>query len=467
MFRRDALLRLGQMALGGMSLPWLLRQQHSAQAAPATRRFVPTHRPTAKHCILIYLWGGPPQLDTWDMKPQAPDGVRSIFKPIPTAVPGIHICEHLPRMARHTDKMAIIRSFTHGSNAHGVSVYHTLTGKFDPRKTFRRNQRSRNDVPNVASIISYFSPPSKLPASVTVPNPIGHDGVTYAGTYAGFLGAAYDPLAFKTPSEVDGPPPHRLELVPGVSLGRLQARVGLLRMLEQADQALHHRRYPSQAMDRFRQQALSILTSPQAREAFKLEKEPPRLRELYGRNQYGEAFLLARRLIERGVRLVTVVWYYVCPNGNVANVWDNHGGTASLGGLSGFEMLKAPYCFPSLDRAYAALLEDLNARGLLDETLVVMLGEFGRTPKINKKAGRDHWGACQSVVLAGGGIRGGVAYGASDRQGAWVTRQPVSPADLIATVYHAFGLSPEMSVPDPQGRPYRLSEGRPLVELFG
>ncbi len=459
--RRDALLRLGQVALGGMSLPWLLRTQE-AQATRGT----PPLRPKAKNCILIYLWGGPPQLDTWDMKPQAPAEIRSIFKPISTAVPGIHICEHLPRMAKHTDKMAIIRSFTHSNNAHAVSVYYTLTGSYDPRKTFPRNQRSRSDVPNVASVISYFSPPSVMPSAVTVPNPIGHDGVVYAGTYAGFLGAAYDPLEFKPPAETKELAPHRLELVPGVDVGRLQARVGLLRMLEQLDHQLHRRSYPDSTMDRFRQQALAILSSPQARDAFKLEKEPEAIHQLYGKNQYGEAFLLARRLIERGVRLVTVVWYYVCPDGNVANVWDTHGGTPSLGRISGFKMLVQPYCFPSLDRAYSALLEDLHQRGLLEETLVVMLGEFGRTPKINKKAGRDHWGPAQSVVLAGGGIRGGVVYGATDRHAAWVVDRPVRPEDLIATIFYAFGLPPETLVRDPQGRTHRISHGRPLVELF-
>ena len=199
----------------------------------------------------------------------------------------------------------------------------------------------------------------------------------------------------------------------------------------------------------------------------RIELEPDRLRERYGRNDYGEGFLLARRLIESGVRLVTLVWYYVAPDGNVLNVWDNHGGTASLGGITGYAMLKENYCLPSLDQGYSALLEDLSSRGLLDETIVAMYGEFGRTPKINKNAGRDHWGACQSAVLAGGGIRGGTVYGSSDAHAAYPRSSPVAPEDIHATIYQAMGISPDSEIHDQAGRPYRITEGRPIVELFG
>ena len=210
-----------------------------------------------------------------------------------------------------------------------------------------------------------------------------------------------------------------------------------------------------------------MLTSPQAKAAFDLSLESDKLRDRYGRNEYGESMLLARRLIEAGVRLVTFVWYYVCKDGNVANVWDNHGGTGSLGGITGYQMLKENYCLPPLDQGYSALIEDLSERGLLDETLVAMLGEFGRTPKINSNAGRDHWGACQSVVLAGGGIRGGQVYGASDKTAAYPTDRPVRPEDLIATVYSALGIPPEAMLYDQQNRPHRACEGEPLWELFG
>jgi hypothetical protein len=223
----------------------------------------------------------------------------------------------------------------------------------------------------------------------------------------------------------------------------------------------------TQGLADVREAAMRMISSPETKRAFLVEQEPEALRDRYGRNEYGECFLLARRLVESGVRLVTVVWYYVCPDGNVANVWDNHGGTGSLGNLTGYEMLKADYCLPSLDRAYSALLDDLSQRGMLDETLVAMYGEFGRTPKINATGGRDHWGPCQSAVFAGGGIRGGQVYGASDAHAAYPKTDAVGPEDVLATIYHALGLSPALEIHDPQGRPHRIAEGRPIVELFG
>jgi hypothetical protein len=303
---------------------------------------------------------------------------------------------------------------------------------------------------------------------VTIPRPIGHDGVIYTGTYAGFLGAQHDPMELKAPAEVNAPPPHSLELLEGMDASRLQGRFGLLKALEQYDR-LAQKQGPGRApqgLDQFRDQAFRMLMSSEARGAFELSREHESLRDRYGRNEYGEGFLLARRLVESGVRLVTIVWYYVCPDGNVANVWDNHGGTGSLGGVTGYQMLKEKYCLPPLDRAYSALLADLQDRGLLDETLVVMLGEFGRTPKINKAAGRDHWGACQSVVLAGGGVRGGQVYGSSDQHAAYPKTNPVAPEDVIATMYHALGIPSDSLIHDREHRPHRISEGRPLAELF-
>ncbi len=459
--RRDAMIRLGQAGLGALALPNLLRAERtSAEAQPKAR---------AKSCILLYLWGGPPQQDMWDLKPEAPEGIRSQFAPIDTVTPGIRICDQLPRIAKHTDKMAIIRSYTHPSNAHEVGVYHTLTGKINNTLAVPRNQRNRNDFPNTGAVVSYFNPPGAMPASVTIPSPIGHDGVIYTGTYAGFLGAQHDPMELKPPGEVDRAPPHSLDLLDGIDSTRLQARFGLLKLLGEYDRVVQKRGPGKGAagLEQFREQAFRMLTSPEARGAFKLEHESDPMRDRYGRNEYGESFLLARRLITSGVRLVTVVWSYICPDGNVANVWDNHGGTSSLGKITGYEMLKEKYCLPPLDLAYSALLEDLQARGLLDETLVVMLGEFGRTPKINKNQGRDHWGACQSVVLAGGGIRGGQVYGSSDPHAAYPKTNPVAPEDVIATMYHALGIPPESTIHDRENRPHRISEGRPLVELFG
>lgn len=458
--RRDAMIRLGQIGLGSLTLPGLLAARE-AQAAGTTKQVG-----SAKSCILVYLWGGPPQQETFDPKLDAPDGIKSQFGATSTIVPGIQICDQLSQIARHTDKMAIIRSYTHPSNQHEVGVYHTLTGQINNTLVVPRNKRNRRDFPTLGSVVSYLKPPGDMPSSVTIPRPIGHDGVIYTGTYAGFLGPQHDPLELQAPAEVNERAAHGLELPQGWDAQRLQSRVGLLKTLEEYDRLNQEGAQRVQGLSKFREQAFRMLTSSAAKDAFDLSKENDKLRDRYGRNEYGEGFLLARRLVDAGVKLVTIVWYYVCPDGNVANVWDNHGGTGSLGKISGLQMLKEKYCLPPLDQGYSALLEDLSARGQLDETLVAMLGEFGRTPKINKEAGRDHWGPCQSVVLAGGGIRGGQIYGSSDKSAAYPTDKPVSPENFIATVHHALGIAPEALVYDQQNRPHRACTGEPLVELF-
>jgi hypothetical protein len=464
--RRDAMIRLGQVGLGSLTLPGLLAAQETSARSRA-RPTEKTKRGSAKSCILVYLWGGPPQQETFDVKPDAPDGIRSQFPATHSVVPGIQICDQLPQIAKQTDKMAIIRSYTHPSNQHEVGVYHTLTGQINNTLAVPRNKRNRRDFPSMGSVVSYLTPPGDLPASVTIPRPIGHDGVIYTGTYAGFLGPQHDPLELQAPAEVQERAAHGLELPQGWDAHRLQSRVGLLKTLEEYDRLNQGGAHRVQGLSKFREQAFRMLTSSAAKDAFDLNKENDKTRDRYGRNEYGEGFLLARRLVEAGARLVTLVWYYVCKDGNVANVWDNHGGTGSLGGITGLAMLKEKYCLPPLDQGYSALLEDLSTRGELDETLVAMLGEFGRTPKINSAAGRDHWGPCQSVVLAGGGIRGGQVYGASDKSAAYPTDKPVKPEDFIATVYHALGISPEAMLYDQQNRPHRACAGEPIVELFG
>lgn len=460
--RRDAMMRLGQMGLGALTLPQLLRAESDRREA----RRSTSSSSKAKACILVYLWGGPPQHDTFDLKPNAPEGIRGLFEPIDSVVPGIQVCEHLPQIAKHTDKMAIIRSLTHSSNNHEPSVYHTLTGRVNNTLAVPRNARNRRDFPTLGSIVGYFSPPSGIPASVTIPRPIGHDGVVYSGTHAGFLGPKYDPIETQPPAEVNEKAPHNFDLPPGVDEHRLQLRFGLLGAVESVDRAMQQQKV-TRGLDSYREQAFRMLTSPEAKRAFRLDDEPAKVRDRYGRNEYGECFLMARRLVESGVRLVTFTWYFVANDGNVLNVWDNHGGTGSIGGITGYQMLKEFYCLPSLDQGYSALLEDLSERGLLDETLVAMYGEFGRTPKINPNKGRDHWGACQSAVLAGGGIRGGQVYGSSDEHGAFPKTKPVSVEDLHATMFHSLGLNPELEIHDSENRPYRISEGQPIRELFG
>jgi hypothetical protein len=246
---------------------------------------------------------------------------------------------------------------------------------------------------------------------------------------------------------------------------RLVARQGLLKLLEKQDAALQ--KTGGNDLDGFRDQAMQMISSPKIREAFDLDREPSKLRDAYGRNEYGESFLLARRLVESGVKVVSVIWMYIMPNGGVANVWDNHGGTAGLGGITGFAMLKEKYCLPPLDRGLATLLDDLSNRGMLDRTLVAVAGEFGRTPKINGSQGRDHWGAAQTALFAGGGIRGGQVYGKTDKVAAYPTENPVSPDDFLATIYHAMGVDPAAMIRDRENRPHRLCDGSPVTALFG
>ena len=400
------------------------------------------------------------------MKPDSPAGIRSLFQPIRTAVPGIHLCDQLPLIARHTNKTAIIRSMSHPSDAHEASVYHTLTGRQTPTLSAPNNFRRRSDFPHVGSIVSYFSPPGAMPASVTIPRPMSFEGAIWAGTYAGFLGPRHDPMESRETLTASGHTSQALTMPPGVNTTRLIARRGLLQVVENQDRFLQ-RSPPASAFASFREQAHRLMTSPTARQALDLDREAPALRDRYGRNEYGESFLLARRLVEAGVRLVSVIWMYFIPDGRLLIAWDAHGGLEGLGKISGFDMLKAEYGLPPLDRAYSALLEDLHQRGLLDETLVVMTGEFGRTPRINQAKGRDHWGSCYSVVLAGGGVGGGQVYGASDKVAAYPKDKPVAPEDLLATIYQAMGIASEGEVIDREGRPVKVCDGKAVAALFG
>ena len=458
--RRDAMIRLGQLGLSSLTLPGLL----GAEQQPAS---IPGRGPKAKSCIFLFLWGGPPQLDTWDLKPDSPAGFRSLFQPIRTAVPGIHLCDQMPLIARHTDKMAIIRSMSHPSVFHEVGTYHTLTGRTPtPTLIAPANFRRRSDFPYVGSVVSYFSPPAAMPASVTIPRPMSFEGSVWAGSYAGFLGPGHDPMEPRDVLASTGHTAHALTMPAGVDASRLIARRGLLQLVEDQDRILQ-KSPPADALTGFREQAHRMMTSRAARQAFDLDREPPALRDRYGRNEYGDSFLLARRLVEAGVRLVSVFWMYFIPDGRLLIPWDAHGGLEGLGRISGFEMLKAEYGIPPLDRAYSALLDDLHQRGLLDETLVVMTGEFGRTPRINRDQGREHWGACYSAVLAGGGVGGGQVYGASDKIAAYPQDNPVAPEDLLATVYQALGIPSESEITDHQGRPMKVCEGKAVEAIFG
>lgn len=463
--RRDALLRLGVAAGGALTLPQLMAMEQAAN--------IPATRTPAKSCIFLFMWGGQPQQDMWDMKPDAPEGVRSPFRPIQTAVPGMQFGDQLPLVAQHADKLAVIRSLTHNTTDHQTAVYHTLTGRvMVPPRVFPGNFRQRTDFPSLGSMFSYLGEQTSLPASFSIPRPVAHDGVYYAGTHAGVLGSQHDPVELgKVFNHVESgprfdPPPLPLTLPDDVSMARLQARSGLRHLLNTEDRAMQHSA-GSQAFDAVYESAYRLLHSSAVSDALSLDREPAAMRDRYGRNEYGESFLTARRLVEAGIRLVTVNWMFITPAAKVYNVWDAHGGLTDLEhGQTGYGMLKANYCLPAFDQAFSALLADLTQRGLIDDTLVACAGEFGRTPKINGNNGRDHWPHCYSAVLAGGGIQGGSIYGASDKQAAYVKEHPVTPGDYLATICKACGLDPAREIHDLADRPYKICDGEPISALL-
>jgi hypothetical protein len=430
-----------------------------AQAAPArvARGFEP-ERPEgvrafgrAQRCILVYLLGGPPQIDMWDLKPEAPAEIRGPFRPIASAVPGMQFCEHLPRLAEQAGEVAILRSVTFPNNDHPAMIYHTLTGR-ESRVPLGANTvlpPSRSDDPHMGAVVAKFKHrDAGVPGYVALPEvrvrmqaaPVS------GGGRAGFLGAAYDPLAMNDDPSRPAP---GLQLPEGLSIDRFARRQSLLAMLDgRAPRAAAASDYRM-----FRESAARLVGGSTAGGMFALDREPDRLRERYGRHRFGQSLLLARRLLEHGVSFVGVHFNYMTR----CDGWDTH--------QKNFEALRDEL-LPLLDQGLSALLEDLRSRGLLDETLVVTMGEFGRTPRINKDGGRDHWGHCASVLFAGGGVRGGNLVGASDRTCAFPAELPVAPADVVATIYHPLGLQPHTTMVDPLGRPMAISEGRAISQLF-
>jgi hypothetical protein len=400
----------------------------------------------AKSCILCFLFGAPAHQDVWDLKPDAPREVRGEFRPIHTTVTGMHVGEHIPRVAAAARHYAILRSVAHADNTHTVAMHHMLSG----RRHARPNTNPRNapdDFPCFGAVVRHLrAGRGALPAGISLNSPANQVSAAnhiFPGFFAGILGGGSDPLFIPADPSAAGFRPFAAD---GAD-DRLGRRRSLL-----AEVDARRRRLDAHAgFDAHQRRALDLVTSPGARRAFDLSEEPARLRDRYGWSPFGQGCLLARRLVEAGVRLVTVNW------ARDDAFWDTH--------ANNFKELK-DRLLPPFDRGFSALLEDLHARGLLGETLVVCLGEFGRTPKINGSAGRDHWAACNSVVLAGGGVRGGRVHGASDRQAAYPMTPPVSPDDLAATVYHALGIDPHLEFHDRLGRPWALTQGRVVRELF-
>jgi hypothetical protein len=442
---RREFLRVGGLGLAGLSAPELLRARASAS----------TNRGKAKSCIQLFMWGGPSQHETFDLKPHAPAGIRGDFRPIATNVPGTRICEHLPRLARMADRCAILRSVTHTGVNHGTSAYHMLTGHVHFAPGTLRHP-SPNDFPGVGCAVARFGrQPVDVPPYVALPSVLHDgDGGEVPGQGPGLLGQRYAPFLVNGDPTRDDFSIATLTLPRDVDRRRFGSRIGLEVALDHAGERIA--RLPAaRAMDGNFERAFRLLQSPAARRAFDLAAEPATVRERYGQHHFGQSCLLARRLVEAGVPLVTVYWN--APHIDDLQHWDTH--------KDSFNRLKNQL-LPHFDRGLTALLEDLQGRGLLDETLLVWMGEFGRTPTLNKAAGRDHWGFCQSVLMAGAGVQGGQVYGSSDASAAYAAELPVSPDDLAATVFHALGIPLGQEMRDAQGRPLPLCTGKPVLGLF-
>jgi hypothetical protein len=443
---RRRLLQAGSLGLVGVTLPRLL-QADSVRRAAGTRA-------RADACILVFLDGGPSHLDMWDIKPDAPAEIRGEFKPIETSLPGVPFSEHLPRLARHVHRCALIRSAHHSvNNAHAAAVYTALTGH-DRGDTTVAIGTGPNDFPAIGSITGLMRPPENpIVPFVSLPymTQEGRGGPPQPGFFGGILGKAHDPLfVLKDPNAADFSIPE-LALPGDVGTDRLSRRKALQATIDARFEKRESRSLAG--MDGFQEQAFRLLSSPATQRAFQLGQEPDRVRDAYGRNIYGQSVLLARRLIEAGTRVISIAW---APDANAT--WDTHGGN--------FAKLKGEL-LPQLDMAVASLLDDLVARGMLERTLVVVMGEFGRSPKVNGAAGRDHWNFCYSLMLAGGGIKRGFIYGASDRTGAYPADRPVVPAEIVATIYEALGIPHTLEFRDSVNRPYVLVPwGDPIVEMF-
>jgi len=450
-------LRIGGLGALGLSLPGLLKL-HASPSPKTVDKGANFGR--AKTCILLFLSGGPPQHETFDPKPDAPLEIRGDFRSIPTSVPGMHFCETLPYTARVADRLTVIRSMSTDINSHSTSGAFMLTG-YMPATKAENVPAGPQDWPSIASAVGALKPSQRSPlSSVVLPEVIYNDGhIVWPGQNGGFMGAPWHPILMKcdpteTPMHIEG-----MSLGGGISTLRLSERYSLL---QQLDSHFHAGINNAAVGDvtHMQQKAFDLLHSDASRSAFALDRESPQLRDSYGRHKFGQSVLLARRLIEAGTRLVQVNW----PREGAAEVggsplWDTHKNNAGR--------VREVLC-PQFDRTFATLIEDLQSRGLLDETLIVVMGEFGRSPKINAAGGRDHWGTCFSVVLAGAGIGGGQIIGASDRLGGVPVSRPVHPPDLAATIFHLLGIPPGGEFIDPLNRPRRLTDdGVPLRELVG
>jgi hypothetical protein len=407
----------------------------------------------AKSCIMVFNYGGPSHLETWDLKPDAPKEIRGEFHPIVTNVPGLSISEHLPHLAKIANRYTIVRSVSHRDNDHAIGAYLALTGYSHPKNAILGIEpaASPQDLPSLGSVVSKLRPANRSMFSYVTLGDLRHFGNNDSmGQNAGCLGRGYDPFTVPFVRPMNGELDMNVTRVMAAGdIGGIGQRRQLRQKLDSVAPTLETTA-DSRSFDGFTRRALELLSSSASREAFNLSKEPPQVRDFYGPTPFARNCLLARRLVEAGVPLITVYSF-----GN--RDWDTHG--------ANFSTLKNTL-LPPTDQGLTALLEDLSNRGLLDETLVVWMSDMGRTPRINREAGRDHWSFCYSILLAGGGIRGGQVYGSSDRAAAYPSTNPVSPADVAATIYHCLGIDPRSHIQDQQGRPLVVSTGQPIYGLM-
>jgi hypothetical protein len=465
LFRRTQLHRREVLRAGGLSLLGLTSAQLAAlRAAPAADPAQARRRQNA--CVFLFLFGGPSQIDLWDMKPDAPAEIRGEFLPSATRVPGIQVCDQLPRLAEQMDKICLLRSMNHQMNVHGPACSEIFSGRpyFAAPIT---DQAAPDDWPSLSAMtMRYGRSQVGLPPSVVLPWYLQFPGQSrrIAGQTGGRMGEQYAAMLVQGDSEsndfrVDG-----LQLQETVPLPRIQRRRELLRVMQSRGGLRDFRGSLATNLDRHRSQAYSLLEN-RAGTILDLEQEPESVREAYGKTMVGQSLLMARRLIEGGLSLVTVNWEDETKIDGANTCWDTH--------QDNFAKLKTLLC-PIFDRAFPTFIQDLHDRGLLETTLVVAVGEFGRTPRLGqftqsnntKKSGRDHWPHAFTALLAGGGVRGGQVYGATDHHAGFVTDNPVTPGDLAATILHFLGIDPRREyVSETQSLRHRLSDGRVLREL--
>ncbi len=433
--RRD-LFRVGSLAGGaiaGLGLADVLRMQQLFASEQATSR-------SDINCIFIFIVGGMPQQDLWDLKPDAPAEIRGDFQNINTNVPGIQISDVLPGCAKVMDKMAILRSMTHGDSDHGRGFHIMMSGKKPGAGDFNGDQNN-NQHPSIGSMVSYLGTPGVLPPYISVPNFLNSGGPA-------FLGPSHGPFVIDADPAAPDFSVRDIALPTDVVATRGDMRQRALRQINAMEDRAQLAGKQVRSLDQFYEKAFNLMSSPAAKKAFDIQREPTEVREAYGMTSLGQCSLLARRLVEAGCRFVAI------ENGH----WDTH--------RKNTYSLRELLC-PSFDKAIPALLNDLASRGLLDKTLVVITTEFGRTPRINQLAGRDHWPNAFSIVMAGGGIRGGQVVGATDKQAAEVIDRPITPEDMVATILHTLGIDHTKVLHTPLGRPVPVADGGSVVrELF-